>query len=92
MYSEIQTVWFFYRVMCPKDANSGDPDQTNPDLGLICLLRPGCPKTWDHYRNVSPLGDVLKGVKYCGRMPLNVTIMKLGSKYNLLNTASKLLK
>ena len=35
-------------VMSPKDgdgiANSVDPDQTAPDLGLHCLPRPVCPK------------------------------------------------
>ena len=46
------------RVMHPNDAegiaNSVDPDQTAPeqsDLGLHCLPRPICLKTWDHYRN-----------------------------------------
>ena len=32
-------------------ANSVDPDQIDEpfDLGLLCLPRPICPKTWDHY-------------------------------------------
>ena len=39
-------------------ANSVAPDQTapdrmansvEPDLGLHCLIRHVCPKTWDHY-------------------------------------------
>ena len=37
------------KVFHQKDANeignSEDPDQTAPDLGLHCLLRPVCPKT-----------------------------------------------
>ena len=39
----------------PKDAdrtaNSVEPDQTAPrsDLGLHCLPRPVCPKTYNHY-------------------------------------------
>ena len=41
-------------LMHPKDAdrmaNSVDPDQTKQsDLGLHCLPRPDCPKTWEHY-------------------------------------------
>ena len=39
--------------MHPKDAagiaNSVDPDQEQSDLGLHCLPRPICPKTYDHY-------------------------------------------
>ena len=39
--------------MSPNDAegmaNSVDPDQTAPDLGLHCLPRHICPKTLDHY-------------------------------------------
>ena len=39
--------------MHPKDAagieNSVDPDQEQSDLGLHCLPRSICPKTWDHY-------------------------------------------
>ena len=34
--------------------NSVDPDQTGAvwsDLSLRCLLKPICPKTWDHYGN-----------------------------------------
>ena len=30
-------------------AYSDDPDQTDPDLGLHCLPRPSCPKTYGHY-------------------------------------------
>ena len=30
-------------------ANSVDPDQEQSDLGLHCLPRPICPKTYDHY-------------------------------------------
>ena len=40
------------RAFSQKDANgianSEDTDQTAP-LGLHCLLRPICPKTYDHY-------------------------------------------
>ena len=43
--------------MSPEDAdrmtNSVDPDQTAPleqsDLGIHCLPRPVCPKTWHDY-------------------------------------------
>ena len=40
--------------MQPKDAdnrmaNSVNPDQEQSDLGLHCLPKPVCPKTWDHY-------------------------------------------
>ena len=39
--------------MYPKDtdrmANSVDPDQTAPDLGLHCFPRPVCPKIEDQY-------------------------------------------
>ena len=42
-------MWLYHRVMSPKDAdrmaNSVDPDQTAPDLGLHCLPRPVCRKT-----------------------------------------------
>ena len=45
-------MWFYHRVMCPKDAdvmaNRVDPDQTaeeQSDLGLHCLLISVCPKT-----------------------------------------------
>ena len=31
-------------------ANSVDPDQEQPDLGLYCLLRPVCPNTYDFCR------------------------------------------
>ena len=48
-HPEIWTRLLYQRVMHPKDvdgiANSVDPDQTAPDLGLHCLLRPVCPKT-----------------------------------------------
>ena len=44
-------MWLYHRVMSPKDAdkmaNSVDPEQS--DLGLHCLPRAICPKTWDHY-------------------------------------------
>ena len=47
-HSKIWTMWLYYRVMSPNDAdgmaNSVDPDQTAP-LGLHCLPRPVCPKT-----------------------------------------------
>ena len=43
-YPKNLTIWFYDRVMCPKDAvrmvNSVDPDQT-----ILCLLRSVCPKT-----------------------------------------------
>ena len=39
-------VWFYNAAICPKEAdglvNSVDPDQTVPDPGLHCLLRPIC--------------------------------------------------
>ena len=45
----LQTKRLYHRVMHPKDAdsiaNSEDPDQTAPDLGLHYLPRPICPKT-----------------------------------------------
>ena len=45
------TRWRFLSVMHPKDAegiaNSVDPDQS--DLGLHCLSRPVCPKTYENY-------------------------------------------
>ena len=54
---KIQTKKPNLRLFCQKDvngiANSVDPDQTAPkeqsDLGLHCLPRPICPKTYDHY-------------------------------------------
>ena len=46
-------MWLYRRVLSPKDAdrmaNSVDPEQS--DLGLHCLPRHICPKTWDHYGN-----------------------------------------
>ena len=56
-YPKRLTVWFYDRVMHPKDAdkmaNSVDLDQTAPleqsDLGLHCLARPAHLKTYDHY-------------------------------------------
>ena len=46
----------YKRVFCQKDANvianSDDPDETAPkqsDLGLHCLPRHICPKTYGHY-------------------------------------------
>ena len=50
-YPKGGTVWFYNRVMCPKDAdgmaNSVDPDvlEEQSDLGLHCLPRPARPKT-----------------------------------------------
>ena len=48
-HSKIWTMWLYHRVMSPNDAdgmaNSVDPDQTAPDLGLHCLFRHICPKT-----------------------------------------------
>ena len=45
---KIQTKRPNLRVFCQKHANgianSEDPDQTAPDLGLHCLPRPICPK------------------------------------------------
>ena len=42
---------WLYKVTSPKDedgiANNVDPEQS--DLGLHCLPRAICPKTWDHY-------------------------------------------
>ena len=47
-------MWLYYRVMSPNDAdgmaNSVDPEQS--DLGLHCLPRHICPKTYDHYGNM----------------------------------------
>ena len=44
----IRTESFYYRWFGQKDvdriANSVDPDQTAPDLGLHCLPRPACPE------------------------------------------------
>ena len=44
------TRWLYRRAMHPKDAdgmaNSADPDQEQSDLGLHCLPRPLCPKTY----------------------------------------------
>ena len=38
-------------------AESADPDGES-DLGLHCLLRSVCPKTWDHYISVcKPVGE-----------------------------------
>ena len=34
--------------MSPKDAD-GIANSEDPDQGLHCLPRPGCPKTCDHY-------------------------------------------
>ena len=52
-HPKIRTRWLFHRVLHPKAAygiaNSEDPDQTAPDLGLHCLPSPICPKTKDHY-------------------------------------------
>ena len=46
-------MWIYHRVMrSPEDevvAISVDPGQEQSDLGLHCLPRPVCPKTWDHY-------------------------------------------
>ena len=52
--SKIQTKRFYPGEIPRKDANrkadSEDPDQTaQSDLGLDCLPRPICPKTYDHY-------------------------------------------
>ena len=53
-HSKILTMWLYHRVMSPNDAdrmaNSVDPDHNcSSDLGLHCLPRHICPKTWDHY-------------------------------------------
>ena len=44
---------FSLLVMHPNDAdrmaNSVGPDQTAPDFGLHCLLRPICPNTFNFY-------------------------------------------
>ena len=54
---KIQTKRPNLRVFQQKDSNgitnSEDPDQTAPDLGLHCLLRPVCRKTSDHYSTSS---------------------------------------
>ena len=44
-------------------ANSVDPDQEQSDLGLHCLPRPICPKTWDHYGN----SNIVKGNWFNGK-------------------------
>ena len=49
-------LWLFLQKDANGIANSEDPDQTAPreeqsDLGLHCLPRPICPKTWYHYGN-----------------------------------------
>ena len=41
--------------------DSVDPDQN--DLGLHCLIRPVCPKTWDHY-GTSHYHNMLKYILY----------------------------
>ena len=52
-HSKIWTMWLYHRVISPNDAdgmaNSVGPDQEQCDLGLHCLPRHICPKTWDHY-------------------------------------------
>ena len=57
------TMWLYYRVMRPKDAdrtaNSVDPDPTAP-LGLHCLQRPVHPKTKYHYRKFPKYLDTPK--------------------------------
>ena len=49
---KFKQVWFYHRVMCPKDAdgmtNSVDPDQTAPSGG-DCLPRNVCVKPYGHY-------------------------------------------
>ena len=51
-HPKIRTKWLYKWEMCPKDidgiADSVDPDQTAP-LGLHCLPRPICLKTWEQY-------------------------------------------
>ena len=51
-YPKILTMWLYHSVMHQKDvdeiAYSVGPDQEQSDLGLHCLPRPACPKTWDH--------------------------------------------
>ena len=46
-------LWFCHTVMHPKDAarmaNSEDPDQTAPNMGLHCLARPVCPKNLESW-------------------------------------------
>ena len=43
-YPKIRTMWLYFRIMRPNDAdgiaNSVDPDQEQSDLGLHCLPRP----------------------------------------------------
>ena len=49
----------YHRVMSPKDAdgmaNSVDLEEQS-DLGLHCLPRHICPKTWDHYGKIGSNG------------------------------------
>ena len=54
--------------MHPKDAegiaNSVDPDQTAPPLGLHCLPTPVCPKTWENYGMTASVGLFKRQVAY----------------------------
>ena len=43
---------FYNRAMCPNDAH-GMAKTPQSDLGLHCLLRPVCAKTYDHYGKVA---------------------------------------
>ena len=45
---KIQTKRLNLRVFCQNGAN-GIANSEDPDLGLHCLPRPICPKTYDHY-------------------------------------------
>ena len=62
-YPRICTMWFYHKVMCPKDAdrmaNSLDPVQTSSDLGLLSLHIPFCQNLRTIYSYCSHLKIVL---------------------------------
>ena len=53
IHLNIQTKRPNLKVFCQKHAigiaKNEDPEKEQSDLGLHCLPRPACPKTWDHY-------------------------------------------
>ena len=52
--------------MSPKDtngmANNVDPDEEQSDLGLHCLPRHICPKTYDHHSNQLNCFSVVRSI------------------------------
>ena len=68
--------------MRPKNAdrmaNSVDADQTAPDLGLHCLFRSVCPKTYDHYGKYHTYVDlgypVIVGIVPNAELPLKCNL------------------